>query len=167
MGDLGLTPELERSLGEGNGSPLQYSCLENPMHREAWWAAVHRITESDIPVVTRHARTCCRVDGSVLTWHVHSFLFLPSSPLHRSIFSQKHRSLLQFWSLILTGGRRESFLGCLPFSLRLCSSCLALLSDICSCMWGVPIPAPLKHCHFWIVSVTHWTDLLKFSGFFS
>ena len=32
--------------GEGNGNPLQYSCLENPVDRGAWWAAVHRVTES-------------------------------------------------------------------------------------------------------------------------
>ena len=40
-GDLGLIPGLGRSLGEGNGYPLQYSCLENPMDRGAWWATVH------------------------------------------------------------------------------------------------------------------------------
>ena len=45
-GDLGLIPELERSPGEGNGNPLQYSCLENPMDRGAWWAAVHGVTKS-------------------------------------------------------------------------------------------------------------------------
>ena len=33
-------------IGEGNGNPLQYSCLENPMDRGAWWAAVHGITQS-------------------------------------------------------------------------------------------------------------------------
>ena len=33
-------------LGEGNGTPLQYSCLENPMEGAAWWAAVHGVTES-------------------------------------------------------------------------------------------------------------------------
>ena len=32
--------------GEGNGSPLRYSCLENPMDREAWWAAVHGVAKS-------------------------------------------------------------------------------------------------------------------------
>ena len=32
--------------GEGNGTPLQYSCLENPMDGEAWWAAVHGVTKS-------------------------------------------------------------------------------------------------------------------------
>ena len=37
-GDVGLIPESERSLGEGNGNPLQYSCLENSMDRGAWWA---------------------------------------------------------------------------------------------------------------------------------
>ena len=40
-GDLGLIPELGRSLGEVNDNPLQYSCLENPMDREAWWTTVH------------------------------------------------------------------------------------------------------------------------------
>ena len=34
------------SPGEGNGNPLQYSCLENPMDRGAWWATVHRVTKS-------------------------------------------------------------------------------------------------------------------------
>ena len=33
-------------IGEGNGTPLQYSCLENPMDRGAWWAAVHGVTQS-------------------------------------------------------------------------------------------------------------------------
>ena len=46
-GDLGLIPGLGRCPGEGNGNPLQYCCLENPMDRGAWWAAVHRIAESD------------------------------------------------------------------------------------------------------------------------
>ena len=36
--DVGLIPGLGRSLGGGNGNPLQYSCLENSMDREAWWA---------------------------------------------------------------------------------------------------------------------------------
>ena len=42
----GLTPGLERSPGGGHGNPLQYSCLENPMDRGAWWATVHRVTKS-------------------------------------------------------------------------------------------------------------------------
>ena len=43
-GDLGLIPGSRRSPGEGNGNPLRYSCLGNPMAREAWWATVHGVT---------------------------------------------------------------------------------------------------------------------------
>ena len=46
VGDLGSIPGLGRSAGEGNGKPLQYSCLENPMGRGAWWATVHGVTKS-------------------------------------------------------------------------------------------------------------------------
>ena len=45
-GDLGLIPGLGRSPGEGNGNPLQYSCLENPMDRGAWQATVHGVSKS-------------------------------------------------------------------------------------------------------------------------
>ena len=45
-GDLGSIPGSGRSSGEGNGNPLQYSCLENPMDGEAWWAIVHGVTKS-------------------------------------------------------------------------------------------------------------------------
>ena len=48
-GEVGLIFGSKRSLGEGNGNPLQYSCLENPMDRGAWQATVHRVAkESDI-----------------------------------------------------------------------------------------------------------------------
>ena len=43
---MGLIPGLGRSPGGGNGNPLQYSCLENPMDRGAWWATIHRVTKS-------------------------------------------------------------------------------------------------------------------------
>ena len=42
--NMGLSPGLRRSPGEKNGNPLQYSCLENPMDRGAWWATVCRAT---------------------------------------------------------------------------------------------------------------------------
>ena len=45
-GDMDLIPGLERSPGEGNGYPLQYSCLESPMDRGAWWATVHGVAKS-------------------------------------------------------------------------------------------------------------------------
>ena len=46
VGDLGLIPGSGRSPGEGNGNPLLYSCLENPMDREAWEATVHGVAKS-------------------------------------------------------------------------------------------------------------------------
>ena len=47
-GGLGLIPGLGRSPGGGHGNPFQYSCLENPMDREAWQARVHGVTGSDM-----------------------------------------------------------------------------------------------------------------------
>ena len=44
--DVGSISGLGRSLGEGGGNPLQYSCLENPMDGGAWWATVHRVAKS-------------------------------------------------------------------------------------------------------------------------
>ena len=46
VGDLDSIPGLGRSPGEGNGNLLQYSCLENPMDRGAWWATVHGVAKS-------------------------------------------------------------------------------------------------------------------------
>ena len=45
-GDMGWISGLGRFPGEGNGNPLQYSCLDNPMDRGPWWATVHGIAES-------------------------------------------------------------------------------------------------------------------------
>ena len=45
-GDAGLIPALGRSSRKGNGNPIQYSCLGNPMHRGAWWAMVQRVPKS-------------------------------------------------------------------------------------------------------------------------
>ena len=49
------------SIGEGNGTPIQYSCLENPMDGGAWWAAVHGVTKS---------RT--RLGDFTFTFHFHA-----------------------------------------------------------------------------------------------
>ena len=54
-GDLGSIPGLGRSPGEGNGNPLQYSCLENPMDGGAWRATVHVVTKDWTPL-SRHAQ---------------------------------------------------------------------------------------------------------------
>ena len=43
---IGIKPSLYTIVGEGNGTPLQYSCLENPMDGGAWWATVHGVVKS-------------------------------------------------------------------------------------------------------------------------
>ena len=51
-GDLGSIPGSERSPGEGNGNPLQYSCLEKPVDRGAWQSAVHGVAKSQTQLST-------------------------------------------------------------------------------------------------------------------
>ena len=49
----GLIPGVGRSLGEGNGNPLQYSCLRSPMDRGAWWATVYEVTRVGHDLLTK------------------------------------------------------------------------------------------------------------------
>ena len=54
--EAGLIPGSGRSPGGGHGNPLQYSCLEKPMDRGAWWATIHMVAQSDTTEVIQHAR---------------------------------------------------------------------------------------------------------------
>ena len=58
--DAGSIPGSEKPPGEGNGNPLQYSCLRNPMDRGAWWATFHGVTKSQTRLST-HAHTWNRI----------------------------------------------------------------------------------------------------------
>ena len=58
-GDTGLIPGLGRSSGEGKGSPIQYSCLKNPMDRGTWQATVYGVAEWD------------RTEQLTLTFHIY------------------------------------------------------------------------------------------------
>ena len=57
-GDSGLIPGSGRSLGGGNGNPLQYHCLENPMDRGAWRATVRGVTKSQTRLKQRGTQAC-------------------------------------------------------------------------------------------------------------
>ena len=61
VGDPGSIPVSGRSLGEGNGNPLQYSCLENPMDGEAWEVTVHGVAKSQ----TRLSNFTFTVENSI------------------------------------------------------------------------------------------------------
>ena len=63
-GDAGLIPGSGRSPGEGNGNSFQYSCLENPMDRGAWWAIVHGVAKSQTQLSNHH----CHARWSVIGW---------------------------------------------------------------------------------------------------
>ena len=82
---------LAETIGEGNGTPLQYSCLENPMDGRAWWAAVHGVAKSRTRLsdFTFHFHTLEKemaTDSSVLAWRIPGTGEsggLPSQGLHR------------------------------------------------------------------------------------
>ena len=57
-GDPGSIPGLGRSPGEGNGYPVQYFCLGDPMDSEAWWATVHGVTQSGQDWAHTHTQAC-------------------------------------------------------------------------------------------------------------
>ena len=61
-------------VGEGNGTPLQYSCLENPMDRGAWWAAVHGVAKSQT-----------QLSNFTLTFHFHALE--KEMATHSSVFA--------------------------------------------------------------------------------
>ena len=65
-GDSGLIPGLGRSLGEGNGNPLQYSCLDNPKDRGAWQATIHGVAKSQTWLNDLHFAMSFNCNGK--TW---------------------------------------------------------------------------------------------------
>ena len=93
VGDPGSIPGLERPPGEGNGNPLQYSCLENPIGRGAWSAAVHgvaksqtRLSDFTFTVHLQELEKEMATHSSVLAWRIPGMgqpSGLPSMGLHR------------------------------------------------------------------------------------
>ena len=83
--DTGSISEWERSPGEGNGNPLQYSCLDNHMDREAWWSIVHGVKKGQK-----------RLSGCICThehMHIHVNKTSPTSVLVLSRVLLKYKSM--------------------------------------------------------------------------
>ena len=93
VGDTGLIPVLGRSPGEGNGNPLHYSCLENPMDRGAWWVIVHGVTKSWTRLNTVDTYSVCTLEC------------MKRAGLMASIFTiktnkQKQREASRLWEIM-------------------------------------------------------------------
>ena len=79
-GDVSSVPGLGRSPGEGNGNPLQYSCLGNPLDRAAWQATVHRVANSQPCAMTVQLNNSAKFPMSFRGWkHFTSFVICHSS----------------------------------------------------------------------------------------
>ena len=122
-GDTGSIPGLGRSPGEENGSPLQYSCLENPMGRGVWWCTVHRVMKNWPRLKQLSTHACvgpCAISGSVrITWNGKTpswgcriawwwEILLPSGPPTQSLSSFPPMSTLTYWNWVLESLRWQS-----------------------------------------------------------
>ena len=84
-GDAGSILMLERWPAEGNGNPLRYSCLENPMDRRAWWTTFHRVAKSQARLST----------------HYFFHILFPFRLLHNTEQSSLCYTVGPYWSSIL------------------------------------------------------------------
>ena len=127
----GSIPELGGILGEGDSNPLQYSCLENPTDRGAWWVIVHRVAKSQTQLkwLSRHTCGPRRIHCSRIK-HVHTvqvqqkdgFIFnwkfmLHSDPTFSSIIKDKKSWQIQLLSLFKLKKTNTYFRGIFNYSL--------------------------------------------------
>ena len=107
-GDPGSIPGLGRSPGEGNGNPLQYSCLENPMEEGAWWATVHgvamsRTRLSNFTYFTFHLlwiRSLCPQIPPKLLDHTIVFVSVGFQPFQPFILHLQKTMRLSLWRMV-------------------------------------------------------------------
>ena len=95
IGDVGLIPGSGRSTGEGNGNPLQCSCLEDPRDRGSWWASVYGVAQS----WTRPTR--------LSSSSVNIFLLLYIISLRTSLVAQTVKHLSTMWETWVQSLARE------------------------------------------------------------
>ena len=105
--------------GEGNGTPLQYSCLENPMDRGAWWAAVHGVAKS---------RT--RLSNFTFTFHFHALE--KEMATHSSVLAWRIPGMGQPGGLPSVGSHRVGH----DWSDLAAANCMMLTSTLLQVSWG-------------------------------
>ena len=84
-----LSDHVHKNHGEGNGNPLQYSCLRNPTGRGAWWSTVHGVTESQIQLSMHtgtQKQTNCFGSFQIRPWHLGKPSPTPPLPLQQALF---------------------------------------------------------------------------------
>ena len=99
--DTSLSPVLERSPGEGNGNPLQYSCLGNPMDRGAWRATVHGVTKSWTQLSEAHVRIDLILFKTAILFSKCGYHFVFPPPINQNYYSLSlsHLVLSVVWIL--------------------------------------------------------------------
>ena len=136
VGDLGSIPGSGRSPGEGNGNPLLYSCLGNPMGGEAWWGTVHRVAKSqtrlnDFTFTFFHFLifTCKCLSAEDLSWQYPSIVTLGGPFLQAYHFSNDSPTALGVSGEGISGSWRLDHLPRHPSLLPW----LWVVVDICLC----------------------------------
>ena len=132
-GDLGSIPRSGRTPGGGNGNPLQYSGLENPMDRRAWQATVHGVAESD---TTEHTHT-----GALSCFGFFFFFWRKLSHVWLSI----HRVYEQQWvhdlPILLLNQNPQ-----MDFNISLSSYCFGgLYQPLCLCLFIYTVKISISH----------------------
>ena len=97
-GDTGLIPGSGRSHGGGNGNPLQYSCLESPTDRGAWWATVHEVAESQTRLLITYTYTEENEESRCILLEI-SYFIKESCRMKRE--EKERKCLLNFLHILL------------------------------------------------------------------
>ena len=92
-GEAGLIPGSGRSPGEGNGNPLQYSCLENPMDRRVWQATVHEVARVRHDLMTKPPQ-CCYTELTIVDTLATSSYYTSSVYMRISVCFQQNKGNL-------------------------------------------------------------------------
>ena len=128
-GNLGSIPGLGRSPGEGNGNPLQYSCLENSMDGGAWWATVHAVTKN-------WTRLSDLIMNVFLTfWKLACYWDMNSSN-KKDIFQSGNGNCINSQHML----HMYMYVMCICACMLSCFSCISLFATL----WTVAHRAPLS-----------------------